>query len=128
MAKGSGREAFSRTPDSVWQDVRLSSRDKAVYGGMSRLERRGMVIAGYRKISACCRVPFQKIGESLEKLIECGHVERRGEGYFLTSDIFRVREQKRSSGKGQRVSPTVRLAKAFASRGSLDDIFEGLAG
>lgn len=126
MAKGSKREPFSRIPDSVNQDPRLCSRDKVVYGGMSRLERKGSVNAGYRKISGCCRVPYQKIGDSVARLIECGHVERRGESYFLTSTTFEHQPAKRSQGKRMRPN-VVQAARLWADRGSVDEILEGLA-
>jgi hypothetical protein len=88
------KQAYGRVPSGVVSDSRLSDRDVRVFAGLAVFERKGVATVGLRWLADSCGIPYQKIGPSIKRLVDFGHIvsieagKGRRQQYQLQASIF----------------------------------------
>jgi len=112
-------EKYSRIPDSVLFDERLSMADRCVYAVLARHVFQGTTVKiGQRRIAKDLRCHVATVNSGIHELAACGHICIRSRGrsrgmYHLSSRVF---GQKQRAGIEEAISSPSRMLRLASTR------------
>lgn len=120
----SGTPAFAMTEQRILLDLTLHNLDTRVYGLLACARRGQFVTLGERRIAEQLGIDRRTVRNCIARLTKSGYMKLATETksgmrarYELTSPLFAPKIKKSESeprAKRSRLSPTVRMARAFA--------------